>query len=149
MKRPIFENQPAARVLDFGAGSGILAFAAAKLGAERIAAIECDGEALENYHLNAELNGVADRIDYRIGSSERIGEGETFDLAVCNALFDRVAPHFARVLDSLAVAGLFIYSGYLESQQAEVAAHLDALGFAAERLDREDEWLGGIFRRKA
>jgi predicted nicotinamide N-methyase len=51
------------RVLDFGAGSGLLAIAAALCGAERVRAAEIDPIACTAIRLNAALNGVADAIE--------------------------------------------------------------------------------------
>ena len=49
-------------VLDYGCGSGLLAIAAARLGAERVIAVDNDPQALAATRANAEANGVADRI---------------------------------------------------------------------------------------
>ncbi|MBI3792529.1 MAG: 50S ribosomal protein L11 methyltransferase, partial [Gemmatimonadetes bacterium] len=53
---------PGMTVADLGAGSAALAIAAAKLGAARVAAIELDGDAIENAIENCVVNGVADRV---------------------------------------------------------------------------------------
>ncbi|MEF1338564.1 50S ribosomal protein L11 methyltransferase, partial [Vibrio rotiferianus] len=50
-------------VIDFGCGSGILAIAAIKLGAEKVIGIDIDPQALQASHDNAERNGVADQLE--------------------------------------------------------------------------------------
>ena len=50
------------RVADLGTGSAVLAIAAAKLGASRVAAIELDHDAIGNAEENVKRNGVSDRV---------------------------------------------------------------------------------------
>jgi ribosomal protein L11 methyltransferase len=54
--------RPGDIVADLGAGSGVLAIAAAKLGAARVAAVELDPDAIGNAESNVEQNGVAERV---------------------------------------------------------------------------------------
>jgi len=54
--------RPGDRVADLGAGSAVLAIAAAKLGAGHVAAIEIDHDAIANAEENVSRNGVADRV---------------------------------------------------------------------------------------
>ena len=54
--------RPGDRVADLGAGSAVLAIAAAKLGAGHVAAIEIDHDAIANAEENVARNGVADRV---------------------------------------------------------------------------------------
>ncbi len=59
---------PGETVIDVGAGSGILSFVAAKLGASRVFGTEVNPQAVEFADLNAERLGLADRISFRLGS---------------------------------------------------------------------------------
>lgn len=73
------------RVLDFGAGSGVAAIAAAKAGAAEVVACDLDPLALAACRANAELNGVA--LDY---SEDFFTEADRFDLIiVADVLYDR------------------------------------------------------------
>ena len=73
------------RVLDFGAGSGIAAIAAAKAGALEVVACDLDPLALAACRANAELNGV--HLQY---SSDFFAEADRFDLVlVADVLYDR------------------------------------------------------------
>ena len=73
------------RVLDFGAGSGIAAIAAAKAGALEVVACDLDPLALAACRANAELNGV--QLHY---SSDFFTEADRFDLVlVADVLYDR------------------------------------------------------------
>ncbi|MCJ1881482.1 class I SAM-dependent methyltransferase [Pseudomonas nitroreducens] len=73
------------RVLDFGAGSGIAAIAAAKAGAAEVVACDLDPLALDACRANAELNGV--ELTY---SADFFQEEDRFDLIiVADVLYDR------------------------------------------------------------
>ncbi|NQU41745.1 50S ribosomal protein L11 methyltransferase [bacterium] len=140
----------AARVLDFGAGSGVLSFACAALGASAVVGIEIDPDALGNFENNRELNadGVpVDRIAYRIGSSDVLGADEVFDLIVCNALFDRVSSHLPTLLEHLAPEGVFLYSGFLGEDGPVVVKHLKGLRLEPLDLASLEEWAGIATRR--
>lgn len=73
------------RVLDFGAGSGVAAIAAARLGAAEVVACDLDPQALAACRANAELNGV--KLGY---SADFFAEADRFDLViVADVLYDR------------------------------------------------------------
>ena len=73
------------RVLDFGAGSGVAAIAAAKAGAAEVVACDLDPLALAACRANAALNGVELRY-----SQDFLGEADRFDLIiVADVLYDR------------------------------------------------------------
>ncbi|MGH7917016.1 MAG: 50S ribosomal protein L11 methyltransferase, partial [Candidatus Binataceae bacterium] len=60
----LYETVKPRRALDVGTGSGILALAMIKLGANQVTAIDCDAAALDNARENASLNLVAERINF-------------------------------------------------------------------------------------
>ena len=68
-------------MLDYGCGSGILAIAAAKLGAGEVAAVDLDPQALETTASNARANGVA----LRVAATESLPAG-AYDVVVANIL---------------------------------------------------------------
>lgn len=69
-------------VLDVGTGSGILAVAAARLGAASVTAIDVDPEAVVVARRNAERNGVSDRVEVSTRAVGEVGDGH--DLALVN-----------------------------------------------------------------
>ena len=101
-----------AKVLDYGCGSGILAIAAAKLGAAQVTAVDIDSAVLEVSQDNASLNGLANLI---ITDPATIG-GRRYDVVVANILLEplvALAPNFAQ---HLAPGGQIVLSGILRGQ---------------------------------
>jgi ribosomal protein L11 methyltransferase len=115
-------------VLDVGTGTGILAIAAAKLsqkpdrqgGCPAITACDTDADAVEIAKENAELNQVADRIDFRVGTVD--DKTESADLVCANL----TAPVIVELLPALigATCGRLILSGILDSQIEMVKSRL-------------------------
>lgn len=103
-------------VIDYGCGSGILAIAAALLGAERVIGVDTDPQALEATRANAERNGVEIEA-YLPGDCP----DEPCDLLIANILagpLQNLAPRFA----NLSKAGTeLVLSGILQTQAADVA----------------------------
>jgi ribosomal protein L11 methyltransferase len=107
--------QGAPRVLDYGCGSGILAIAAAKLGAARVAATDIDPQALVTSAENAAANGVA----LEIVAPDALPAG-AYDLVLANILalpLITLAPTLAARTRN---GGRIVLSGILESQAEEV-----------------------------
>lgn len=72
----LLDVQPREQVLELGCGTGLLAIAAARLGAARVVATDLDPRSLQSAERNALRNAVGDRIDVRAGSwYEALGEG--------------------------------------------------------------------------
>jgi ribosomal protein L11 methyltransferase len=105
------------RVLDYGCGSGILAIAAAKLGAGRIGATDIDPEALETAAANALANGVA----LELCTPQDLVPG-SYDIVVANILAQPLIVLAPLLAARTAPRGRLALSGILESQAAEVAA---------------------------
>jgi ribosomal protein L11 methyltransferase len=123
--------RPGDRVLDLGSGSGILAIAAAVLGASRATGVELDAEANQVAVRNAERNRAADRV--------RFLEGDAADLAALLGPCELVLSNILRsvnvrllppITTALAPAGLAIFAG-MESVEAELFwPVLSSAGFA-------------------
>jgi ribosomal protein L11 methyltransferase len=79
----IYQKETLKKVLDLGTGSGILALAAAKWGAERVIAIDCNELAVETTLRNVLFNGESKHIEVRLGRAEDFIEEEA-DLLCAN-----------------------------------------------------------------
>jgi ribosomal protein L11 methyltransferase len=98
-------------MLDVGTGSGIVSIAAAKLGVERILAIDIDPTALSCARKNAGINRVTHRV--AVGD-ERLEEiGEQFDLIVANILSEILLKLRRDLLKRLSARGILVLSGIL------------------------------------
>ena len=108
----------AASVIDYGCGSGILAIAAALLGAREVHAVDIDPQALLATAQNAEANAVADAIQVKAPEQLPLRH---YDLVLANILagpLQQLAPRFAELLRP---GGAVVLSGLLEAQADEVA----------------------------
>lgn len=103
-----------ARVLDVGCGTGILAIAAAKLGAETVTAIDNDPIAIEVAAKNACNNDVAIDLDIRLEPTM------AFDIVVANVYASELIKLVPTIQSSLAVRGAIALSGVLSSQSTQV-----------------------------
>jgi ribosomal protein L11 methyltransferase len=143
--------------LDVGTGTGVLAIAAAKCqkpdtgvpsraarrvwgsqgGHALIHACDVDADAIEIAKQNAELNGVADRIDFQVGSVDETNASADF---VCANL---TAPVIIELLPRLigATCGRLVLSGILDSQEELVRSGLAEFGITNFEVDRDGEWI--------
>jgi ribosomal protein L11 methyltransferase len=136
----------AADVLDLGCGSGILAIAAAGLGAQRVLAIDIDPQAVKAARANAAENGVADRLEVREGTLDA-AEGETFDIVVANIsaiTLERIAP---AMITSVRPDGHIILAGFLTDATEAVLAPFLTRGYEVDSLPVEGVWQAIIAHR--
>ncbi len=128
--------------LDIGTGTGILAIAAARLNQQaRIEACDTDAEAVRIARENARLNGVAERIDFRVGTIDETTASA--DLICANLTADVIAPLLPALLG--ATCGRLILSGILDWQAEEVVRRLRELGAAGHlELVNDGEWVAII-----
>ena len=127
------------RVFDVGCGSGVLAIAAAHLGATATA-VDIDPAAITATKANAERNGVADRVTARLGSADALREAT--DLVAINVTIDvheALAPTLHASHRRLIVAGL------LGRSQLERSA--TAYGATEERVLEDDGWMAAVLTR--
>lgn len=133
-------------LLDLGSGSGILAVAAAKLGAGRVVAVEIDPMALRFARRNAERHGVADRIEFLECDAIpllREGKGGPFEVIAANlfsSLLVELLPCFG---GALAKGGDIVLSGFLTSQTREVVGAAADAGLPLHDFLRRGKWVAG------
>lgn len=107
--------RPEASVLDYGCGSGILAIAAAKLGASRVVGSDIDPQAMQAARANSEANAV--RADYT--EPDSLGAG-TWDVVLANILSNPLMLLAPALLARVAPGGALVLSGILERQAGQV-----------------------------
>ena len=134
---------PGANVLDLGCGSGILAIAAAKLGAAHVLALDIDAVAVEAAQSNAEQNGAAEKITVQTGSlASLVTSARRFDLILVNILARIIIEMCGQHLgDVVRPGGLAIFSGIIEEQAADVEAALRSTGLEPYARRQQGDWV--------
>ncbi|RDI94850.1 50S ribosomal protein L11 methyltransferase [Meiothermus sp. QL-1] len=128
--------EPGMRVLDLGTGSGILAIAAALLGAEAVG-VDLDGAVIPQARANAERNGV--EVQFLEGSLEDV-EGP-FDLVVANLHAELHAYLAQAYRRAFGICGALILSGILAEREAVVKRAFEAAAFALLEREEEGAWV--------
>lgn len=135
-------------VLDYGCGSGILAIAAAKLGAGAVMGIDIDPQALAAARANASANGVAASYTDSHGLSQ---SATTFDIVLANILSNPLKLLAPALLARVSPRGSLVLSGILDRQAEELIAtyrHADP-SLPLEVWRRADGWVCLAGTRKA
>jgi ribosomal protein L11 methyltransferase len=136
-------RRPGASVLDVGTGSGLLAIAARKLGAGRVAANDNDPVALAVATENAERNRAA----LELTGDPPSAIAGAFDLVVANILANVLVELAPDLVRRTAPGGEVVLAGVLVPQEAEVARAFLACGLSPLPGDRRGEWSLLRFRR--
>lgn len=126
-------------VVDVGTGSGVLAIAAAKLGAARVYAFDRDPEAGPAAAANVRRNDVADQIHLTVPSS-RLDAPELAALVVANIVASvhvTLMPEYAGLL---APAGRLLLSGVIDTRVEDVIAAARPVGFNLQGATAAEEW---------
>lgn len=132
--------RPGMRILDVGTGSGILAIAAAKLGAAEVLAVDVEEIAVRTARQNVALNGAAGVVRVLPGSVDATWHG-SFDGVLANILAEviaRLAPDLAR---HVAEHGWLVSSGIIEARLSAVEHAFDVAGLEMVRRWQSDDWV--------
>ena len=128
-------------VLDVGTGSGILAIAAARLGATQVLGVDIDPMAVQVAKENVENNGLSDRIDIRQGDLVAGLEGVQCDFAVANILADVIALLAGPLRRCLAANATFVCSGILREREDDVQQVLAQNGYTVFDRQQKGDWV--------
>jgi ribosomal protein L11 methyltransferase len=133
--------RPGDAVVDVGTGSGILAIAAARLGAGSVVAIENDPKAVLVANENIERNGLAKFVTVVEGTlgSELLKE-QTADLIVLNISSAIVRDSMADVARTLKPGGFYVASGFIDETLPAVQRAAASAGMRMLGVDEEGEW---------
>ncbi len=126
-------------VLDVGCGSGILAIAAAKLGAASVVAVDTDPIAIEATELNARRNGLARVIEARRGSVPT--KGGSFDLVLANLIASLLIDLAGRLASVVRPTGQLVASGIFVDREPEVVEAFERAGMSIVDRTEESDWV--------
>jgi ribosomal protein L11 methyltransferase len=130
--------QPGMRVLDVGTGSGILAIAAARLGAAPVVGIDIDPVAVRVAKENAERNGVT--IDVRAGTLDQV-ETDECDLIIANIIASIIIDILPDVASRMKMGGKFLASGIIAEKKQAVADAMTATWLLPIEVREEGGWV--------
>ena len=133
-----------ARLIDYGCGSGVLAVAAARLGAAEAHCFDIDPQALIATRDNAEANEAGERVRLH-DTAETLPKG--VDVLVSNILSGplcELAPRFASLVRP---DGDLVLAGLLEAQVSDVTRAYDAW-FDIRPFGQREGWIGLCARRR-
>jgi ribosomal protein L11 methyltransferase len=137
-------TRPGMRALDVGTGSGILALAAARLGARSVYCIDNSSVAVESATANAAINQLSERLQVVLGvldETEAERMAEHYDLVLANIIarvIGGIAPQLARVM---APGALLIASGIIEERRHEAEQPLLDAGLKLVEQVMIDDWV--------
>ncbi|MGZ8376547.1 MAG: 50S ribosomal protein L11 methyltransferase [Gemmatirosa sp.] len=128
-------------VADLGAGSAVLAIAAVKLGAARVAAIEYDHDAIENAEENVVRNDVVGRVTVIEGDANvLLPLVAPVRLVLANIISSVLVELMPAIDGALAPGGDVILSGILWEERDAMLRVIAARGWRAVAEDHEDVW---------
>jgi len=136
------------RVADIGAGSGILAIAAALLGAGKITAVDIDEHVIPIAQKNAIQNGVEEQIEFLQGDAFETLDG-ICDIIIANILTKIILPIISNCGEYLKPKGLCIFSGILNKEVPQVEKALNANNFKIVKVLEKEKWVGLLVGRNA
>ena len=140
--------QPGVRVYDVGCGSGILAIAAAKLGAGEVVAMDDDPVAVSVAEENIRQNNVRSSVVTFESDLLAVCEGHTpAGLITANIIADIIIRLFDQLDRHLAPGGVFLASGIIDDRMADVERAAGEHGFTVLDMTCEKEWAAMIIRR--
>ncbi len=138
---------PDSTVFDVGTGSGILAIAAAMLGAKSVKAVDIDAVAVRVAKENVADNGLSEQIEVREGDLLHGTEGKA-DVIIANIIADIVIMLLQDIPQKLNDDGVLLASGIIEERMPDVEAAAQAQGLYVDAVDHRGGWVVMQMKKK-
>ena len=132
--------KPGDAVIDIGTGTGILAIAAAHMGAKQVLATDLDAVAVRVAKENVAVNGFAEVIEVRCGDLLEAVDADPADVVIANIIADVIIGMAAPVMPYIKPGGVFICSGIAVNRLDDVLDALKAAGYEALDVETQGEW---------
>lgn len=132
--------RPGMTAMDIGTGTGILAIAAAHMGAKSVLASDIDEMAVKVAKENVEINGFSDVITCKAGNLLDVAEGPV-DVVIANIIADVIINICGEVRQFVKPGGVFICSGIAQDREEDVVTALKKAGYGKLDIRRNGEWV--------
>jgi len=132
--------RPGARLVDAGSGSGILAVAAAQLGAREAVGFDIDPNARPWAEDLARRNGVDGRARFLTAGFECLPDLGRFDAFLANIYSDLIVEQAGRLREVLVPGGWFAFSGCSEQNAPDARAAIERSGLRLEEVRVRGRW---------
>ena len=132
--------KPGMTAMDIGTGTGILAIAAAHMGAKSVLASDIDEVAVKVAKENVEINGFSGVITCKAGNLLEVAEGPV-DVVIANIIADVIINICAEVRQLVKPGGVFICSGIAKEREEDVVTALKKAGYGKLDIRRNGEWV--------
>lgn len=134
-------------VLDVGTGTGVLAIAALKLGADSVDAVDIEPVSIRAAKENRDRNGVQDDLRLAVGS---VGANEpfsgTYDLILANIIARILIELRDGLVAHLAPGGTLILSGIIDTKEELVRECFSAQGLKLARRSHIEDWVALVYK---
>ena len=138
---------PDSTVFDVGTGSGILAIAAAMLGAKSVKAVDIDGVAVRVAKENVADNGLSEQIEVREGDLLHGTEGKA-DVIIANIIADIVIMLLQDIPQKLNDNGVLLASGIIEERMPDVEVAAQKQGLYVDAVEHRGGWVVMQMKKK-
>ena len=143
---PAIPDLPGSRVLDLGSGTGILAIAAARLGAATVVAVDLDQAAVRSCAENAALNGLEDQVQSVCGELSAV-TGHCFDLVLANIYIDILLPLADQLVAMTNPGGHLLLSGIPLQDKFDIMQRYTTLGCHVSDSRIGEDFATYLFKR--
>jgi len=127
-----------AKILDFGCGTGLLAIAAVKMGAQEAVGVEIDPISVQAAKTNVALNHLSGRVTIREGSWEKVHEKYEFIFA--NLVISALLKTGTHIRNHLTPTGTSVVSGFGENQAEDVRRFFEEAGLSISMQSVLEGW---------
>lgn len=135
-------------VLDVGTGSGVLAIAAAKLGARLAVGLDIDSVAVEIAEDNVRRAGLSDRITIRRADSPLVFDGQA-DVVFANIIARVLMDMAGALAEKVKIGGKVVASGIVAGRADDVRQAFESAGLSVVDRRAKGDWIALVCERTA